>query len=140
MRAHSTDEGTFGLLRFGGDAVYTLELPWRDNAPKRSCIPAGVYACCIVQSPRFGRVYEITNVLGRSHVLAHPANLAGDADKGYTTQLEGCIAPAMRLGRMKNKAGAMQAAALVSKPAFDKLMAWGAGQPFQLEITSCSKE
>jgi hypothetical protein len=134
QRPPSTDEGTFGVLTFGQERVFTVELPWRENERARSCIPPGIYKCAMVRSPRFGHVYGVVEVPGRSNVLIHAANLAGDVEKGYTTQLQGCIAPAMRLGRMRNSAGVMQAAGLLSRPALNKLMAWSAGQPFQLEI------
>lgn len=134
-RSPSADQGTFGLLRFGGGLVHTLELPWRDNRRQRSCIPVGVYRCSIVQSPRFGRVYGVHDVPGRTHVLIHSANFGGDVDLGWTTQLHGCIAPCMRVGAMRNNAGKMQAAGLVSRPALNSLMAWANGQPFTLEIT-----
>lgn len=133
-RAPSTDQGTFGVLTFGTEAVRTLELPWRDNRPQRSCIPPGVYDCGMVNSPRFGRVYGVRDVPGRSHILIHAANLAGDVDLGWTTQLHGCIAPCVRVGAMRNKAGAMQAAGLVSVTALRQLMTWAAGRPFQLEV------
>lgn len=135
QRGVSTDQGTFGVLTFGAQVLRTLELPWRDNRQQRSCIPPGVYTCAIVQSPKFGRVYGVQAVPGRSHVLIHPANLAADVDMGWTTQLHGCIAPCMRVGAMRNNAGQMQAAGLVSKPAVAALMAWAAGNPFTLEIT-----
>lgn len=134
-RGPSTDQGTFGVLMFGPHVTHTVELPWRDNKTQRSCIPTGTYQCAIVKSPRFGRVYGVQNVPGRSHVLIHSANFAGDVDKGYTTQLHGCIAPCMRVGQMRNNAGAMQAAGLVSRPALARLMEWADGQPFELEIT-----
>lgn len=134
-RRPSTDEGTFGVLTFGAQRCYTVELPWRDNRRQRSCIPPGRYACAIVQSPRFGRVYGVANVPGRTHVLIHSANFGGDVDLGWHTQLHGCIAPCQRLGAMRNPAGRMQAAGLVSRPATQALMAWAAGRPFTLEIT-----
>ena len=134
VRAPSTDQGTFGVLTFGSQTCRTLELPWRDNRTQRSCIPPGVYRCQIVQSPRFGRVYGVTNVPGRSAVLIHSANLAGDVDLGYTTQLHGCLAPCQRVGLMRNNSGIMQAAGLLSKPALNMLTAWADGQPFTLEI------
>jgi len=135
-RGPSTDQGTFGTLTFGGQVVHTLELPWRDNARQRSCIPPGSYRCALVSSPRFGRVYGVADVPGRTHVLIHAANLAGDVDLGWTTQLHGCIAPCLRVGAMRNNAGHMQRAGLVSKPALALLMAWAAGQPFTLEISA----
>lgn len=134
-RGPSTDQGTFGVLTFGNDVVHSLELPWRDNMRQKSCIPVGQYVCALVKSPRFGNVYGIQNVPGRTHVLIHSANLAGDVDKGWTTQLHGCISLHMRSGVMRNKAGVMQQAGLVSKPAVSRLMEWADGQPFELEIT-----
>lgn len=134
-RGPSTDQGTFGVLRFGGTSVFTTELPWRDNRRKMSCVPLGEYRCALTDSPRFGSVYLLANVPGRSHVLIHPANFAGDSSLGWTTHLEGCIAPCMRVGAMRNKAGVMQAAGLVSRPALNLLMAWANGAPFTLEIT-----
>lgn len=133
-RLPSTDQGTFGMLRFGGQVVCTLELPWRDNRRQRSCIPPGSYRCGLVNSPRFGRVFGLADVPGRSHVLIHAANLAGDVDLGWTTQLHGCIAPFLREGLMRNASGVMQRAGLVSRPALGALMEWAAGRPFTLEI------
>lgn len=136
IRGQSTDQGTFGGLIFGTNVVHTVELPWRNNARQRSCIPAGAYPCSIVNSPRFGHVYGVANVPGRSHILIHSANVAGDVDMGWDSQLHGCIAPAERLGAIKNTAGRMQLAGLVSRPALRRLMAWADGQPFTLEIES----
>lgn len=134
-RRPSTDEGTFGVLTFGNNRLYSLELPWRDNKRQRSCIPPGVYECSIVRSPRFGRVYGVANVKGRSHVLFHSANFAGDVELGYTSQLHGCIAPCKKIGRMRNPDGNWQAAGLLSRAAVSDLMLWVGGKPFTLEIT-----
>lgn len=134
-RGPSTDEGTFGVLTFGAARMRSLELPWRDNRRQRSCIPAGRYRCALVRSQRFGRVYHLQDVPGRDAVLIHAANLAGDVEMGWASQLHGCIAPFQRLGAMRTPAGRMQAAGLVSKPAVDALMAWASGRPFDLEIT-----
>lgn len=135
VRAQSTDMGTFGVLTFGPNTCRTTELPWRDNRKQKSCIPVGLYQCAIVQSPKFGRVYGVRNVPGRSAVLIHSANFGGDVELGFTTQLHGCIAPCERIGAMRNNAGLMQTAGLVSRPAFARLMSWAAGKPFTLEIT-----
>ena len=140
QRSPTTDQGTFGRLTFGTRTLHTTELPWRGNRQQRSCIPAGTYACALVQSPKFGRVYGVANVPGRSHVLIHSANLGGDVDLGWATQLHGCIAPAERLGAMQVPAtvthpARMQMAGLISRPALVTFMAWAGGQPFTLEIT-----
>ena len=136
QRGPSTDAGTFGVMTFGSELVHTLELPWRDNARQRSCIPLGTYKCAIVKSPRFGRVYGVSGVPGRSHVLIHSANFGGDETKGFTTELHGCVALGLRVGVMRNKAGNMQPALLVSRPAIGRLMDWANGSPFTLEISN----
>jgi hypothetical protein len=128
-RDPSTDEGTFGSIVFDGETLHTIELPWRDNKPRESCIPVGVYRCEIVQSPRFGRVYGLKDVPGRSHILIHAANYGGDVSKGYRSDLLGCIAPCMAFGRLNG-----QMAGLNSRAALGDLMAWAGGQPFELEI------
>lgn len=133
-RGPSSDQGTFGRLVFGSLACFTTELPWRENLQQKSCIPPGSYKCAIVQSPRFGRVYGVLNVPGRSNVLIHPANLGGNTDAGWQTELQGCIAPCLKRGAMQIKDGRMQAAGLVSRPAVRSLMDWAAGEPFTLEI------
>lgn len=133
-RTESSDEGTFGIMTFGGNTVFTVELPWRDNAKRVSCIPEAIYVCRMVRSPKFGNIYGVMDVVDRANVLIHSANLAGDESLGYTTQLRGCIAPCLRLGKLRNKAGNLQKAGLVSRPALSKLMEWASGEPFKLEI------
>lgn len=127
------------MLTFGAEVVHTVELPWRDNKQQRSCIPTGVYKCAIVKSPKFGRVYGVQNVPNRSNVLIHSANFAGDVDKGWTTQLHGCVSLGMRVGQMRNSAGQMQSAVLVSRTAVGRLMDWANGEPFYLEITNSNE-
>jgi hypothetical protein len=133
-RGQSTEQGTFGRLLFGGNTLHTVELPWRDNQRRVSCIPVGTYECALVNSPRFGRVYGVRNVPGRDHILIHASNLAGNVDKGWVTQLHGCIAPCERLGAIKIPDGRMQRAGLVSRPALRKLMDWAGGKNFTLEV------
>lgn len=133
-RRESTDEGTAGVLSFGNEHTFTMELPWRDNRPQLSCIPKGEYTCKIVQSPKFGKVYEVKNVPNRGNVLIHSANVAGDSTLGFDTQLHGCIAPCLKLGLMRNSHGVMQAAGLVSRPALTQFMRWADSKPFTLRI------
>lgn len=65
-----------------------LELPWKDNKARVSCIPAGVYPLVLEYSPAFkAKLYELYEVPGRSEVKLHAAN--------YPSQLLGCIAPAL---------------------------------------------
>lgn len=53
----------------------TLENPWIDNKVRVSCIPTGLYNCEKVVSPKFGNVYEVSPVEGRSHILIHSGNI-----------------------------------------------------------------
>lgn len=134
-RGPSTDEGTFGrLVCADGPELVSLELPWRENKPQISSIPPGFYRCELVDSPKFGWVYGVQNVKGRSHVLIHAANYAGDTAKGWKSELLGCIAPALKAGVLKPKDGPAQRAGLSSRAALDQLMAWAGGEPFELEI------
>jgi len=64
---------------------FTLELPWKDNQRRVSCIPEGTYKAIKHRSPKFGESVWIQNVPNRSEILIHPAN--------YVRQLLGCIAP-----------------------------------------------
>lgn len=93
VRKESGDHGTFGVLTTDqGFTCLTGELPDHDNHPMTSCIPKGTYLVKWGHSPKYGECYHVQNVPGRSDVLIHPANLMGDKEKGYATQLLGCIA------------------------------------------------
>lgn len=96
-RTETSDAGTVGLLKTdSGFSVYTLELPWRGNAHDVSCIlpapgdPPLVLQVGLVNSPAHGRVYGIP-AQGRSNVLIHAYNLAGDILKGLVAQALGCV-------------------------------------------------
>ena len=129
-RKESSDEGTFGLLSYGGATVFTGELPDRGNAPGVSRIPAGKYTCRWTYSPAFKRMmYIVENVPGRSGIRIHPANLMGDKSKGFLSHLLGCIALGERVGTIKG-----QKALLVSRPAVTKLENYMKHEPFILEI------
>ena len=83
--------GTNGTLTINNSfQCYTIELPWVDNLPRRSCIPEGRYELKKRYSPKFKDHLLVQGVPGRSLVLLHPAN---DALK----ELKGCIAPVSSL-------------------------------------------
>ena len=133
-RGPSTPEGTFSTLHFGSRVIQAVELPWEGNTRGESCIPTGKYRCELTDSPKFGEVYMVKDVPGRSHILIHSANFGGDEDSGFQTQLEGCIAPCLFTGYLINKHNTMQKAGLDSRKALAELMAWTAGEPFELTI------
>ena len=62
---------------------YSLELPDLNNKPYFSCIPTGDYVCKIERSPKYGPVFHIKDVPGRSHILIHPGN--------YNKNTKGCL-------------------------------------------------
>lgn len=99
-REPSTDDGTYGILYFpDGTTLMTIELPWYENKPRISCIPPGTYTCVWQKSPKFGMTYEVTKVPGRSRVLFHAGNAAGNAEKGMKADSQGCIL--LGMGRAK---------------------------------------
>jgi hypothetical protein len=90
IRTYHTD-GTNGTLTINNSfQCYTIELPWVNNLPRRSCIPEGRYELKKRYSPKFKDHLLVQGVPGRSLVLLHPANDA-------LTELKGCIAPVSSL-------------------------------------------
>jgi len=80
IRVSQTDEGTFGvLLKDELPLCVTLELPWKQNAPNISCIPAGSYNVQSFYSEKHGQVWEILNVPARSAILLHEGNFPSDS-------------------------------------------------------------
>lgn len=130
-RAPSSDQGTPGILIAEGFSCRTLELPWKDNIRKLSCIPEGEYNCKVVISPKFGRVYHVQKVPGRSEILLHAGNLAGSIDAGYRAQVQGCILLGRKFGLLDN-----QQAILYSRPTVTDFMERMKYQPFKLIISS----
>ncbi len=96
-------EGTNGKLECEGKLIcYTIELPWKNNETKVSCIPEGKYFIKKRYSSKFKWHLELTEVKNRNLILLHPANNA-------IKELNGCIAPVTKisgtgLGLMSRKA------------------------------------
>lgn len=79
QRGKGTEHGTHGVLIGDGSILcFTLEEPWKDNEPRVSCIPEGVYQCKKHNGAKFSNVWEITNVPGRSAILIHAGNTLAD--------------------------------------------------------------
>lgn len=85
IRTETGDQRTLGAFAADGLArgLHVLKLPWRGNARNRSCIPPGRYRVVPHLSPRFRRCLLATGVPGRSHILFHAGNFAGDAARGW---------------------------------------------------------
>lgn len=119
--------GTNGDLYVDDNSIcHTIELPWKDNRKRQSCIPEGTYLLCFRKSSKFGEHIEVSGVLHRKLILFHPAN---DAAR----ELNGCIAPVTRLTGSGTGQGSREACrrlfALVQK-------AWEKGSQVSLIVSS----
>ena len=84
-------DGTNGKLECEGKFICkTIELPWKNNETKVSCISEGKYFIKKRYSKKFQWHIEVVDVKNRSFILFHPAN---NAQK----ELNGCIAPVTKL-------------------------------------------
>ena len=82
-----SDDGvqTLGILTMPSGKIYnTLELAWKNNASKISCIPKGKYKVRKRTSAKYGEHFHILNVPKRDFILIHAAN--------FSSQLLGCVA------------------------------------------------
>lgn len=134
QRDDSTDQGTPGaLLADDGSLIcYTLELPWRGNEQGLSCIPVGQYMASYLErswSGRFRDIYLLHDVPGRSAILIHAGNYAGDSQLGLRTHTWGCILPCSKHGVL-----AGQFAGLASRRAKNQLMAYTGRQEITITV------
>jgi hypothetical protein len=84
-------DGTNGTVVCEGRFLcYTIELPWKQNETRVSCIPEGKYFIRKRYSAKFKWHMELVDVKNRSLILFHPANNA-------LRELKGCIAPVTKL-------------------------------------------
>lgn len=84
-------KGTNGVIYSNGKFnCFTIELPWKKNQHRISCIPESTYKIGFRFSEKFGAHLELKNVLDRSFILIHPANNA-------LKELKGCIAPVTKI-------------------------------------------
>ena len=99
------DKAVHGRLYVGEELLAcTIELPWKQNAKRISCIPEGIYTLRRRYSEKFKWHLVLLEVPERSGILIHPAN---DALK----ELQGCIAPVTAItevGKGSNSRNAMQ--------------------------------
>ena len=129
-RTESDASGTFGKLSTdSGFECYTGELPWKDNAPDISCIPAGVYEAEIIASPKHGNCYQVQSVPNRTMVEIHAGNFCGDVSQGLKTDVLGCIILGRAIGGIGN-----QKAVLSSRDALQAFEADLNGEAFQLSV------
>jgi len=130
IRSESSDEGTFGTLYIGDNTLSTAEPPWRDNEKNISCIPYGEYECAYAVSVKYGPVYLVKDVPGRTAILIHVGNWAGDEALGFKSDSDGCILPGMGKGKI-----AKQKAIVSSGMALGLLHQWLDKAPFMLTVS-----
>ena len=84
-------DGTNGKLEYEGKLICnTIELPWKRNETKVSCVPEGNYFIRKRYSRKLQWHLEVIDVKDRSLILFHPANNA-------LKELNGCIAPVAKI-------------------------------------------
>jgi hypothetical protein len=84
-------DGTNGKLECEGKLIcYTIELPWKNNETKVSCIPDGKYFIKKRYSHKFKWHLVVIDVKNRKLILFHSANNA-------LKELNGCIAPVTKI-------------------------------------------
>lgn len=131
FRLSTSEQGTFGILVYGSQYLYTGELPWKGNKRNVSCIPTGEYNVQVRLSPKYGQVYEV-DVTGRTYILFHQGNFCGDLSRGFRTHVQGCILLGFKRGTLYG-----QQAVLGSRPARGRFERKLNFEPFTLEIKEC---
>ena len=130
VRLRESDHGTEGIFILGAKNWRIMELPWRDNKTGLSCIPTGTYNCVVHHSRKYGRVWHVTGVDGRTWILIHNGNYAGDKLKGWKTHSMGCLIIGKKFGIIGK-----QRAVLASRVARREFQAATRGlKTFQLTI------
>ncbi len=119
-RFSTSDQGTFGILTCGTFQCYTGELPDRNNTPRKSCVPVGTYEVENYSSKKYPNSFHILDVPKRSLILIHKGNYCGDVDKGFRSDVLGCVIVGDRIGTLKTASGS-QDAVLSSAGAFLRL-------------------
>lgn len=84
---HYAKDATTGFFLWNEKAIaVTLELPWRNNERKISCIPEGLYLCERVRNrtttggTQIDDTFIIANVKDRDGILFHVGNSTKDSN------------------------------------------------------------
>lgn len=88
VRLQDNGKQTVGILQVfdGLNKVFeckTLELSDKNNTPRISCIPRGLYYCEPYSSKKYPDHYEVKGVPNRTYILFHEGN--------FYYQINGCI-------------------------------------------------
>jgi len=67
------------IIRAGQVVAKTIELEWKNNARRISCIPIGTYTVVKRTSNKYGNHFHLLNVPGRNMILIHSGNYYSDS-------------------------------------------------------------
>jgi hypothetical protein len=67
------------IIRGGAVVAKTIELEWKNNARRISCIPIGTYTVVKRTSNKYGNHFHLINVPGRDMILIHSGNYYSDS-------------------------------------------------------------
>ena len=132
QRMAGGDQGTPGHILFpSGWGCLSLELPDRGNTPGKSRILSGIYTVGWGWSSHMkGYRWHVMDTPGRVGVLIHAGNRAGDIEKGWKSDVLGCILVGKVFGKLQG-----QLAILQSQKALDEFTSHLLGETrFELEI------
>lgn len=147
IRSPTGDAGTFGaiMMPWANWQRPSLELPWRQNIRRRSCIlPAPgdevTYIATLRETTKWsprpdGRLYGLLNVQGRTDIIIHAGTWAGDEDLEWKSDLLGCIAPGSRTGLLRPEGYTREQPCLLgSRAALTEFMALTEGDDLRIRI------
>jgi hypothetical protein len=115
QRTESDRFGTFGVLTLGGFRCFTLELPWHDNAPQISCIPTGEYEVEPWSSKKYAQALHVREAPGRTGILIHQGNWAGERAQGLYCNSTGCILVGSSRAIIKEQPGIVNSVITLSR-------------------------
>ena len=131
IRTESSAQGTFSQFAIKTFKAFGGELPSRNNQQGKSCIPAGTYICRWLYSNEHKRnIYHITNVPNRTDVEVHSGNYCGDKDKGFKSDVLGCLLLGKSIGLLDGQKAVLESKEAIQE--FEKLLNQ---EPFKLIIT-----
>lgn len=90
LNRHYHQNCTTGVMKFpDGTTFHTMELPWKNNRNRVSCIPEGFYPMqkrvsgVVQRTSGYTQGWEVQEVKDRDYIMVHVGN--------YPSDFEGCI-------------------------------------------------
>lgn len=135
VRTSTSSFGTFGHICLDERMTcYTAEPPWKDNRAGVSCIPTGVYIARPYASREHGNTYRLEDVPGRTAILIHIGNWAGDRELNIRSDSMGCILPGRVIMPLDGQKGVS-----ASGDAMADLLRRLAARTLRLRVVDCAE-